>query len=87
MAQAKPVWVPPRAALVSTMPVVRELAARRRHPRLFADTTPCIVAADRGALGLRSVAERTAETAGVTSDVANRHERLPRPVAESGPRA
>jgi 23S rRNA G2445 N2-methylase RlmL len=67
MAQALPVWVPPRRALVCDMPAFRDLAPRG-DVALFSDTKPRIVAADVEP-SLRAVAQSAAQAAGVAEHV------------------
>ena len=63
MAQARPVWVPPRRPLLLDMPAFRGLLPPGDVP-LFADTEPCVVASDSDP-GMKAIAERSATMAGV----------------------
>jgi 23S rRNA G2445 N2-methylase RlmL len=67
MAQARPVWVPPRKPAILGMPLFRDVPPFEQAP-LFADTEPRIFASDVHP-DLRVVAAEAAEAAGVAGSL------------------
>ncbi len=64
MAQARPVWVPPRKPLLGAMPAFRDLPPVGDQP-LFADTEACVIASDIDP-ELKPITESAAQEAGVS---------------------
>jgi 23S rRNA G2445 N2-methylase RlmL len=67
MAEARPIWVPPRKPALLGMPLFRDVPPFEHVP-LFADTVPRIFASDVHP-DLRAVASEAAETAGVRASL------------------